>query len=117
MTLCEANQLLLGAFRFYDPLVEKEFTEARLVPRLKGGVFEALEGLLSIAILFVRPSGIRPPVLGNEVLEVLLRVVEGFWNIDLVLLEPSLQLFCVPFSVFWKEAGQGVIVKNLRGEG
>lgn len=100
MVLCEADQFLPGSFRFHDPLFEEEFTEARLVPRLKGGVSETLEGLLSVIVLFGRPRGIRPPVFGNEVLEVLLRVVEGFWDIDIVLLEPGLQLFRVPFGVF-----------------
>lgn len=55
---------------------------------------------MSVAVLFVGPCGIRPPVLGHEVLEVLLRVVESFWDIDIVLLEPGLELFRIPFGVF-----------------
>ena len=97
---CEADQLLLGSFRCYDPLFEKEFAEARLVPRLKGSVPEILEGFLSAIVLFVSPRAIRPPVLGHEFLEVLLRVVQCSWDIDLVLLEPGLQLFRIPFGVF-----------------
>lgn len=98
--LREADQLLPGSFRFHDALFEKELAEARLVPGVEGGVPEVLEGLLSVVILFVGPRCIRPPVLGYEVLEVLLRVVEGFRDIDLVLFEPGLQLLRVPLGVF-----------------
>jgi len=100
VVLGEEDQLLPGSFWFDDPLFEKELAEARLVPRLKGGVLEVLEGLLSIVVLFVSPRGVRPPVLGHDVLEVLLRVVETFWNINVMLLEPGLQLFLVPLGVF-----------------
>lgn len=90
VVLGEEDQLLPGSFRFYDPLLEKEFTEARFVPGLEGGFLDVLEGLLSVAVLFVSPGGVRPPVLCHEVLKVFLRVVEGFWDINLVLLEPGL---------------------------
>lgn len=100
MVFGEEDQLLPGSFRFHNPLFKKELAETRLVPRLKGGVLEVLERLLSVVVLFVSPRGIRPPVLGDEVLELLLRVVEGVWDIDFVLLEPGLQLFLVPLGVF-----------------
>ena len=38
---------------------------ARFVPALKGGV---LEGLSSVVVLFVSPRGVRPPVLGHNIL-------------------------------------------------
>lgn len=117
VVLCEADQLLLGAFRFHDPLFGEEIAEARLVPRLKGRVLEVLEGLLSVVVLFVGPRGVRPPVFGHEILEVLLRVVEGFRDIDLMLLEPGLQLFRIPFGVFWKGGRSGVVVNNMLGKG
>jgi len=100
VVLGEEDQLLPGSFWLHDPLFEEELAEARLVPRLKGGVLEVLEGLLSVVVLFVSPCGVRPPVLGHEVLEVLLRVVEAFWDIDVMLLEPGLQLFRIPLGVF-----------------
>lgn len=70
MVLGEEDQLFSRSFRFYDPLFEKELAEAGFVPGLKGGVLEVLEGLLSVVVLFVSPRGVRPPVLGHEVLEV-----------------------------------------------
>jgi hypothetical protein len=90
MAFGEEDQLLPGSFRLHNPLFEKELAETGLVPRLEGGVLEVLEGFLSVVVLFVAPRGIRPPVLGHKVLEVLLRVVEGFRDIDLVLFKPGL---------------------------
>jgi hypothetical protein len=55
---------------------------------------------LSVIVLLVCPRGVGPPVLGYEVLELLLRVGVRFWNIDLVLLEPALQLLRIPVRIF-----------------
>ena len=90
VVLGEEDQLFPRSFRLHDPLFEKEFTEAGFVPGLKGGVLEVLERLLSVVVLFATPRGVGPPVLRHEVLEVLLRVIEGFWDVYLVLLEPGL---------------------------
>src|ERR1700753_3101749 len=108
MVLGEEDQLLPGSLRFYNSLFEEELPETRLVPRFKGGVPQVLERSLSAVVLFVRPSGVRPPVLGYEIPKVFFGAVVGFRNIDLVFLEPALQLFCIPLGVFWKGVGHGL---------
>lgn len=101
MVLGEEDELLPGTFRLHNALFKKELTEARLVPGLKGGIFQVLERLLSVVVLFVSPCGVGPPILGHEALKVFLRVVIGFWDVDLVLLEPVLKLFRIPLDIFY----------------
>jgi len=101
MVLGKEDQLLLRSFRFHNPLLKKEFAKARLVPRLKGGILKILEGLLSGVVSFVSPRGVRPPIFSDEVLEVFLRVIVGFRDIDLVLFEPGSELLRAPIGVFW----------------